>query len=876
MREGEVMRIEKKTRRFQIVCGFLLFFSIFFMKLSTEWGWCSIWDVLFKMSDGTFFEQDTAMIISAGTMIFVILNNILYLIRSIWLFRRKVPHYMRYIMLGFGVFTSYGAAQFGQFYATVSLAIIAVDFMGTRFIEEVDAANAAYKAQKAADKAEKERLKRIQHFPGKYPVEFFRMIRKNYVYGKRGQLILGAGCFLTSSFLYIMFTMYSMVGQVHGEEDLVTVNGLAQIFLQTGFLVILLSITMMVMLISYYIKDQKKANRLMVIMGMRSRTVYLMVAVTFGFNMILGGVTGIVCGIVISSIMRSVIQSGLLHTTGGEVVLSSAVSMKSVGIALLVYLLVVLIALFLDQDYVRGLIRTTDMNSEVQREKRIRRYIPLFILSGILFCFLEWKLYTIRGWAESMYIQFFGVVGILLLIMGVSAFYLNRLERNQDRYNRKIIVSRPFYYRYWNSTLNLFYMSMVHFFVLAVFGLQFIGALPKQNVEELYPYDIVCTAYDVEMEELSDIAEKHGVQEQAYPMVRMTSVYGSDKMNPDWAGGRPIQWPQGQHIAISESTYRTLKEAIGKQPEELDLTGDEMHIVYQQDISVKANTIDWDTGRVDKRLRIGQPLTYYNTLQVDDIFPVWTVKSEERDVLTGAFHQGMQDNLIVFQDEYFNQQYDRISSYNKEQWSLRENATYNEWDLYTAYNPCNMTEGPTQLLCFTVPADEYEGMLTDLAYLEEKYYFDKMWDDTIHQFYGKQQMKIDAETEILFRRLVNLFVLLLLAIMGFFQYFVRYQSEVRELRWQNGFLKKLGMREKERKKALAGQMKLFAILPLVIGGGAGIVFSWLTVKARLYNSVEIQNYMAAGVVVYLVYILACIAWYFIMKRMIWRQAEWEN
>lgn len=198
------------------------------------------------------------MIISAGTMIFVILNNILYLIRSIWLFRRKVPHYMRYFMLGFGVFTSYGAAQFGQFYATVSLAIIAVDFMGTRFIEEVDAANAAYKAQKAADKAEKERLKRIQHFPGKYPVEFFRMIRKNYVYGKRGQLILGAGCFLTSSFLYIMFTMYSMVGQVHGEEDLVTVNGLAQIFLQTGFLVILLSITMMVMLISYYIKDQKR------------------------------------------------------------------------------------------------------------------------------------------------------------------------------------------------------------------------------------------------------------------------------------------------------------------------------------------------------------------------------------------------------------------------------------------------------------------------------------------------------------------------------------------------------------------------------------------------------------------------------------------
>lgn len=870
------MKVEKKIRRLQIICGFLMFFLIFVQKVSTDFGWCSIWDVIFKASDGSFMEQDMASLISAGTMLPVLLSDLLYLIRSFWLLKKEPPRSFTFCIMLFGIGFSFLSFFLGQLYAGFNIVIMAVDFMGTRMIEEMDAANAAYKAQKAADKAEKERLKRIQYFPGKYPVEFFRMIKKNYVYGKRGQMILVAGCFLTSSFLYIMLTMYSMVKQIHGKEDFVAVNGLSQIFLQSGLLVVLFCILMMVMIISYYIKDQKKANRLTVILGMRSRTVYLTFAVAFGFNMILGGVAGAVCGIVISAVMRSIIQSGLLHTAGEGVILSSAFSLESLGTVLLVYLFVVLFSLVLNQDYVRAMTRTADMNSEVQREHPVRRYIPIFIISGTLFCLLEWKLYTIRGWAESMYIQVFGVAGILLLLIGGSAFYLKRLEKNQDRYNRKIIVSRPFYYQYWNSILNLFYMTVVHFFVLAVFGLQFIGTLPKQNVEELYPYDIVCTAYDADIEDLSALAEKHGAQEKVYPMVRMTSIYGSDTMNVEWAGGRPIQWPQGQHIAISESAYRELKEAIGKEPKKLGLTGDEIHVVYQQDISVKANTIDWDTGRVDKRLRIGQPLTYYDTNKVDDVFPVWTVKSEERDVLTGSFHQGMQDNLIVFNDEYFQEQYDRISGYNKEQWSLREGASYKEWDTYTIFNPSNMTEGPTNLLCFTVPAEGYEGMLEDMQYLEEKYHYDAMWDDTIHQFYGKRQMKINAETEILFRRLVYLFVVLLVAVMGFFQYFVRYQSEARQLRWQNNFLKKLGMREKERKKALAGQMKVFAILPLAIGGGIGIVFSWLTVKARLYDAVEIRNYMTAGAVVYLVYILVCAAWYFMMKRMIWRQAEWDN
>lgn len=65
-----------------------------------------------------------------------------------------------------------------------------------------------------------------------------------------------------------------------------------------------------------------------------------------------------------------------------------------------------------------------------------------------------------------------------------------------------------------------------------------------------------------------------------------------------------------------------------------------MHVVYQQDLSVKTNTIDWDTTRIEKHLRFGQPLQYYNTADYRNIFPERNIVSEERDSLIGIFSRG--------------------------------------------------------------------------------------------------------------------------------------------------------------------------------------------------------------------------------------------
>lgn len=868
------MKVEQEKRRFKIIAGFVIFFVLLFEKIWITDGQYSIWEIMFRISGGGFGKLGIPEILHLCLVIPALLTNVLYLIRSICLIMNKDNRFFEYLP-PIGVGTYMIAIAVGlQFYFMINISLCIVDFMVTRWLEERDAINAAYEKQKALEQAEKEERKRIRYFPGRYPQEFFRMIRKNYRYGKSGHMILSAGCFLTAACMYILLTMYSLITQVHGQEDIFSTNGLQHFFLQTGILVVVFAVLMMTMLVSYYIKDQKNMNRLLVILGMRSRTVYLMFALLFGVNMVIAGILGTAGGMAVSWVLRDIWQSGF-SSSGAAVVLESAISFRTVIFGLLGYLLVIFLSLAFNQENILNLARSMDRNTEVQKEKRSGRYAGRLICIGVLILVCGIRLLFARSWTESLYIPMFTIIGILLLLMGGTKIYLSWLEKDTDRYNEKLFSRRPLYYRYWKSLWNLFYLSVLHFFVLAVFGVQLAGAVMKQNIADLYPYDIVCNVYDADVEELTGIAKEHNAEMAVYPMFRMTSVYGSDKPAM-WGGPRPVQWPQGQHAAISESTYRQMKEALGKTPKDLDLSGNEMHVVYQQDVSVKARTIDWDTARIEKRLRIGQPLMRYNPADIDNVFPVWQIKSEERDILSGAYHQGMEENLIVFADEYFDKEFARIEAYNEKQWPLREEASYDDWKVYTYSHKANMTEGPTRLFCITVPSGEYEGMAADIEYLDERHQFDRVWDESIHSFYAKQQMLADTGAEILFRRLVFLFILMLLTIMGFFQYYVKFESEAKEISWQNQFLKKLGMREDERKRVIASQLKLFLILPLAVGLCGGIIFAGFTMRARLYEAGELLSYGGAAVIVYLVYIGFWMVWYLWMKRLIWRQAQWEN
>jgi len=847
-----------------------MFVSLLFEKIQLgESQYYSLWDIIFLISGSGDLEISTKIHLYS-LIPFVVMCG-LFLFRSFWLLGHKNPKYFNNLpAVGFAVCVGYIVLpELGQIYILVNMLIVIVEYMWTRWLEERETINAAYEKQKIEDQADKANRKRIRYFPGKYPEEFFRVVRKNFTYGLIGQGILSMVCILAAACTYILLAIYYLITQVHSTEDILMRSGLIGIFKRTGGLMAGVVILMLTLVISYYVREQKKAIRLMVILGIRSRTVYLVFGITFAVNALLSGIIGVISGCVISYLMREVLQSGLAYG-GAAISLTSAFSWKTLGMGMLGYVIIVLLSLGFNQTNLLNLSRSMDMNEEVEKERYNKKQAPLIIVIGIILLALAVRWYYSRSWAESMYIHILSVLGILSLLLGGIRFYITRLEKNKDRYHKKIIATRPLYYRYWKSTWNLFYTSIIHFFIFSVFAVQFASAAVKQDMKVLYPYDFVCMVFEDDVENVMDIVHKHKGVAEDYPMIRITSMYGSDKLN------QGARFPQGQHSAISVSTYNALKRALREEPKQLGLPGNEMHVVYQQDLSVKAHTIDWNTSRLEKRLRIGQPLTYYNSADIDNVFPVWTIKSEERTILTGAFQQGMQENLVVFSDEYFEKEFLKISAYNEKQMSVREKASFNDWRYYTFDHTENMTEGATRMICINVPQDEYSGILSDLGYLDTKYQFEKAWDDYIHPFYAKKQMVVDTSAEIFFKKLVYLFIMILLSVMGFFQYLVKFESEAKEIRWQNIFLERLGMREKERKKALMWQMRLFAIIPMLIGLSCGIIFTALTIRARLYEMVEIVSYVRIGGMIYLVYCCIWIAWCLWVKRVIWRQTEWEK
>ena len=65
-----------------------------------------------------------------------------------------------------------------------------------------------------------------------------------------------------------------------------------------------------------------------------------------------------------------------------------------------------------------------------------------------------------------------------------------------------------------------------------------------------------------------------------------------------------VLWPQGQNVAISESTYKEMKKELGKKAKDLDLKGKEMHIVYQEDVAMSPKMIETSGSRLAYRMSV--------------------------------------------------------------------------------------------------------------------------------------------------------------------------------------------------------------------------------------------------------------------------------
>lgn len=755
-------------------------------------------------------------------------------------------------------------------YIPLGFAIIGVvEFLIVRYQENREEILDTYEEIHKKEQIEKEHKKRANYFPGRYPKEFYHVSWKMFRSRLKVQMLMVLSEIFVAACLFIVLSMYGIMKETYALESGITGDGLYGLFRNLGVILIALSILMMALMAAWYMREVRKDYRLLVILGIRRRTAYMQFLLEYWAGVLISAVIGIGIGSSGAIILRGQLQKGMPE---GKV-LPEVLTPGRMGVGILVNLLLMFLALALNQENFLQLGKSVDRNEDIQRENRLKKGIRLWIMIGVILLGLAVAWNSRREWTETLYIHILTVLATFLFIAGGVALWLKKREGKAIYYSR-LEKTAMFYHRFWSNTERLFLMAVIHILSLAAFAVSFAGSWMPQEIASMYPYDIVVTAYEAEMPRLWEIVKKYDAEVRQYPMLRMTSIYGSEKLSR-WNGRRPIQWPQGQQIAISESTYQDMREFLGEEPKSLYLKEDEIHVVYQQDLSVRAHTIEYDTARTEKHLRFGQPLEYYNTANFRKVFPDRDIVSEERDSLIGIFHQGKQDNLIVLSDDYFKENYDRITAYNRENWETRQSITKAEWRAYTVRHPANLTEGPTMLFCMNLDDGLVDQTAADLEYLKEEHDFDTIWDKNIQPFYVKDQMIVNTESEIFFTKIANGFILMVLLFLGLFQYFVKVKSEEDTWRWENQFWKRLGMKEKERKAKLTYQMRFFMVIPMMPGLLCGVVFAAVTAKARLYTGPEILYFVGSLSVIYGIWILIWVLVYLILKRNIWKYVEKE-
>lgn len=772
----------KLMRKIAIVNGYLLFVLGLFLPVingnTGKFTLIGLWTE--SLTSGNFSHFWTTQFpvgieaeIGTGFLLLVIIASFLDAVVLTFRKKTKILPMIKNVALFFAIFF---LGQFSFFTASpgvLPMPILALlEFLLMRYLEGKEERDQQYAEQTRNNKAEKLDKEQRLAFKGKYPSLFKQIINKNLFFYRQNLLILSAANFVSYLSIALLIFSYRSFSAGQSQQSIFDKTGLLPIFIESGGILVLLLIIFLTFINGMYLTFKENHGELWFLLGIRRKTFLWMLIREY-----------LIC-------------------VGVSVVVGIIVTLPLIRLDFWTYLLAILIQLFLavitlgfHQEKTLRLLQFKPKSTQKVARINFRGKI-IWLLIGLLFLGITFWWFARRKSAETYLVLITLAIGLIGLVNGLLKIFIAWLQKRRD-YLQHFLTFNDFTYRFRKSA-NL----IIILFLLQVFSLGFL--LPRLitgemvQVDQLFPYDIVAKIHNEELPQLEKISQKYQGNLLTFPMVPITSVDGDS--DPEIYGvARPIMYIQGQQIGISETTYQKLRKLVGEKEQPLNLKRNQWHVVYQQGINVSAQPIDWDPGSKEPRLRIGTPLDFYDTNDIDRIFPMRDIKSQERNILTGMFQRGLQENLVVLADEAFPK---------------------------------------TQQKLVLIQTNHGKKMVDELQFIDQKYASDRRWDEKIQPYYWKDQQEIDVKNENNLEMIVLVFLLVISLLLSFSLLLTKYLGEKDFWTEKQNLLLLLGAREKERRKILNQQLRLFFWLPLIMAGLIGIVFIFIMTNIRFFNQQE--------------------------------------
>lgn len=756
-------------------------------------------------------SADQLIIIFSFEVLMALLVQIISIINLIITFLKKHLPFLDVIALLGGcamAFTLVNGTVFTNLlsvlYPFVILVILLVSFLGVKIIEALPESNQKYKEAKETEQIVRKEKKDRMAFQGKYSALFYQVLRKNFFAGKKDFLILFCAGIFAMSLLFAGIGSAEILSPLSRSVNILRRNGIGAILVSYILISFVISIFLIAANLLFYLRKRMKNYGIFVNIGMRKRTMYQIIGVEILSNFLLAVLGSCVLGNFLLAVIRSVLRSRLdIETQLGNVSFITYLAVFLLTFCIYGVSILILHDFYLNTEMIKSRFRIEEA------EKMPGRFRKVLFFVGIALSLFAVFQYTRRENAEGVIIILMLFLGMYLAMKnGIADRFIHRKSKQEVSYYTKLIHNNFWYHRYKSTFRYIFSFGAIPIIVLFLFSKEMISAQIAQEPKELFPYDYMCMATEEDTPFFEELGQEYGVHMNSFPMVRVTNVDNTEMLE-DY---RSVMLPQGQHIGISESTYAQLCEAVGKpvKPLKLSSDGSDVYIIYQQDKSVKAHPIDYLFSRKEPYLHIGQPIEAYGYLFREEIFPKRKVSGEKIDILTGAYRRGDYENIIVFSDEYFASIQDDWKTTNWIDGSVIEEegiegVTIHHWP--TNLVLMKLSDGSTAV---------HNAVEKELQKFAEKHALDEKFDSEVLAFYSSETEIKEIKAERLLTVILNLFLICTLLYTSFFILYLKVESEMKEKKKRNEFLRCMGMCRKERALLIKHEFAPYVWIPILM------------------------------------------------------------
>lgn len=707
----------------------------------------------------------------------------------------------------------------------ISIFLVLADGLGSHFIMQRDEINQRareLKRQQALALAEK---KRRMRFPGRYTKEFVKVVFANFRNNLKSYLLFIIAASWTVAFLYVITGAQSIIislGEGRVEQGMNRSIGVLTSIIP---MMLILSVMLLVLIISNYIKTRMRNYSIFIGLGIRKNTLWLIIAMEYSACIISSGIIGLILGNIVFPFLKSFYR----NTMGVDAQITVPYGLVTL-ITCTAYLLITGFATLINYHLFEHVDISSAMVKSVKPDRLPSHFLILGLLIGLYYIITPFYRFSTGLWGESESLTVTLLIGCLFIVYCGGSKLLKRSLKHREHFFREFFKILPWRYRFRTNAKYWLLFFALNLFAVSVFVPRLSACLSAGSLEKLYPYDFVCLTQKNDDGFFQELEQDYNITLKTYPMVRINTALGKPYDLLQFLKISPV--PIGQHIGISESVYQELKKRLpSEETQSLKLKGKEIHIVRQQDVSQPARPIDWSGSRETPHIKAGNTFGYgQDTLNAS--YPPYNIKSQEMASLIGMFDGGEYENIVVFTDSYFEELYKEV---------LEEQS---------------ISPSPTQLITLNADSRTYDDVSNALKqYLQEG---TQNTDDTksAFQYYTAGSALLAASGERFFKVLIYSIILCTLLICSLFIFYLKYSMEASDLKERNRLLEAVGLSPTALDRLMKKEMGVHSTWTYLAGLVFSAFFFLMIPVIRLFSAKEaLLFYLVLGLLTALYTIL---------------------